>query len=48
MTVKPEDNGKFKRTKTGIGAPVERPGYPDYTAREIVRTTGDKYAVPAE
>lgn len=46
MTVKPEANGRFKRTATGIGAAVERPGYTDKAAREIVRATGDKYAVP--
>lgn len=46
MTVKPEENGRFKRTATGIGARVERPGYTDKAAREIVRATGEKYAVP--
>lgn len=48
MTVKPEANGKFKRTKTGLGARVERPGLPKKIAREIVKATGDKYAVPTE
>ena len=48
MTVKPEANGAFTRTKTGLGARVGRPGFPNKVAREIVRTTGDKYAVPAE
>ena len=48
MVVKPEDdNGVFKRTATGLGARVERPGYPEKAAREIIRATGDKYAVPA-
>jgi len=27
MAVKPDENGQFKRTKTGLGAPVERPGF---------------------
>ena len=48
MTVKPEADGVFTRTKTGLGARVERPGFPNKVAREIVRTTGDKYAVPTE
>ena len=48
MTVKPEANGAFTRTQTGLGARVGRPGFPNKVAREIVRTTGDKYAVPAE
>ena len=48
MTIKPEENGRFKRTDTGLGAKVERPGFPENTAREIVRTTGDKYLVPTE
>lgn len=48
MAVKPEKDGKFLRTKTGLGAPVERPGFPENTAREIIKQTGDRYAVPAE
>ena len=46
MAVKPEANGKFKRTKTGLGATVARPGYPDGVAREMYRINGDKYVVP--
>jgi len=48
MVVKPEENGVFKRTATGLGATVERPGTPAKYAREIVKATGDKYLVPAE
>lgn len=48
MAVKPEQDGKFARTKTGIGARVMRPGFTESTAREIVRRTGTKYEVPAE
>jgi len=48
MAVKPEKNGRFLRTKTGIGARVERPGFPESAAREIVRQAGDRYAVPTE
>ena len=48
MTIKPEENGRFKRTATGNGARVMRPGMPEKTAREIIRLTGDKYAVPTD
>lgn len=48
MAVKPTKNGKFLRTKTGLGAKVERPGFPEKVARELIRQTGDKYAVPVE
>ena len=46
MVVKPEENGRFLRTETGLGAKVERPGVPENVAREIIKATGDKYAVP--
>ena len=47
MAVKPtETDGTFKRTKTGIGARVARPGYSEYSRKELVRQTGDKYAYP--
>lgn len=46
MVVKPEENGWFLRTETGLGAKVERPGVPENVAREIIKATGDKYAVP--
>ncbi len=46
MAVKPEENGVFKRTRTGIGAPVKRPGYPKSFAKKLVKETGEKYAVP--
>lgn len=48
MAVKPEKNGKFERTATGIGATVSRPGYSDYFKHELVKQTGDKYLVPVE
>ena len=44
--MKPEDNGRFLRTETGLGAKVERQGVPENVAREIIKATGDKYAVP--
>ncbi len=43
MVVKPEENGHFKRTKTGLGAPVERPGYPSPFAKKLINETKDKY-----
>ena len=33
MAVKPEENGRFTRTKHGLGAAVKRPGYPKPFAR---------------
>ncbi len=48
MAIKPEKDGKFLRTSTGIGVPVERPGFPENTAREIIELTGDRYLVPEE
>ncbi len=46
MAVKPEKDGKFTRTKTGLGAKVARPGYPESVAKDIVRQYGSRYAVP--
>ena len=48
MIIKPEADGKFTRTKTGLGARPARPGYPAPYARHYVKQTGKKYAVPAE
>ena len=46
MAVKPEENGQFKRTATGNGATVSRPGYPKAFAKKLVKETGDWYSVP--
>jgi len=46
MIVKPEQDGKFKRTETGLGAPVKRPGYMQNFVRELIRQTGKKFEVP--
>lgn len=46
MAVKPEKDGKFERTKTGIGVAVKRPGYSDYFRHELLRQTGDRYVIP--
>ena len=48
MAVKPEKDGKFLKTPTGLGERVARPGYSDYMKHEIVKQTGDKYAVPTK
>lgn len=49
MIVKPEDeNGRFKRIKEGLGAKVERPGFTEGFARELIKQTGDKFACPEE
>ncbi len=48
MTVRPEENGRFKLTPEGIGARVSRPGYPEPFRRKLVKATGSKYEVPAE
>lgn len=48
MAIKPDEDGIFIRTETGLGATVERPGFPENVAREIVKSSGDRYAVPEE
>ena len=48
MTVKPEADGKFTRTKEDIGATVERPGYPEAFKEKLVKETGDKFEVPQD
>ncbi len=46
MAVKPEQNGRFLRTKEGIGEAVKRPGYPASFRKKLVEQTGDKFAIP--
>ena len=46
MIVKPEKDGRFERSPYGLGARPQRPGYPEKYARELIRQTGDKFAVP--
>lgn len=48
MAIKPDEDGRFIRTETGLGATVERSGFPENVAREIVKSSGDRYAVPEE
>ena len=43
MTVKPEENRQFKKTKHGLGASVKRPGYSAPYARKVISHTGDRY-----
>ena len=45
MVVKPEENGVFKRTPEGLGAPVKSPGYPESTRERIIKETGDRFKV---
>ncbi len=44
MTVKPEADGHFLRTPTGLGARVKRMGYPEQYARKVVENAPEKYA----
>lgn len=46
MAVKPEKDGKFVRTKTGLGASVKRPGYGENARKALIEQTGDKYLLP--
>ena len=46
MIIKPESDGKFSRTATGLGAKVKRPGFPTNYARELIRQTGSKFEIP--
>ena len=46
MAVKPTENGRFLRTKTGLGAKVIRQGFPENYARRLAKETGDKFKQP--
>ena len=46
MTIKPEKDGKFLRTSTGLGERVKRPSYSDYFKRELIKQSGDKFVMP--
>lgn len=48
MAERPEENGRFLRTKHGLGATVKRTGYPERTAKRLVETTGDKFLIPGQ
>ncbi len=46
MIIKPEQDGQFTRTPTGLGSRVVRPGYPERFGRELIRQTGKKFELP--
>lgn len=46
MAVKPTENGRFLRTKTGLGAKVVRQGFSENYARRLAKETGDKFKQP--
>ena len=48
MAVKPDQNGKFLRTKEGLGATVKRVGSSAAFQKKLAETTGDKFLVPTE
>ncbi len=48
MIIKPEKDGQFTRTPTGLGSRVTRPGYPEQYARELIRQTGTKFIEPEQ
>lgn len=48
MIVKPDVNGRFKRTPEGLGDKVARPGYPETYRKRLVKETGSKYECPVE
>lgn len=48
MAVKPDRNGKFLRTKEGLGATVKRVGSAAAFQKKLAETTGDKFLVPTE
>lgn len=48
MAVKPDQNGRFLRTKEGLGATVKRVGSAAAFQKKLAETTGDKFLVPTE
>ena len=48
MTVKPEKDGRFLRTKHGLGERVARPGFPSSYARKVLEVSKGRYYVPEE
>jgi dipeptidase len=47
FVVKKEENGKIKRSNTGLVDEIVRPGYPKEFWRKIAEETGERYLVPA-
>ena len=48
MIIKPEENGRFTRSKHGLGTRPVRPGYPQRFGRQLVKQSGDKFLVPEQ
>ena len=46
MIIKPEENGRFLTTPTGLGAKVIRPGYSPGVARQLIKQNGGCYEQP--
>jgi dipeptidase len=46
MAVKPDENGQFLRDAYGLGAKVQRPGYPQPYARRLTEEAGARYEIP--
>ena len=47
FVVKKEENGKIKRSNTGLVDEIVRPGYPKEFWEKIAEETGERYLVPA-
>ena len=48
MAVKPDENGRFLRTKYGLGEKVARPGFSSSYARKVLESSKGRYLVPEE
>jgi dipeptidase len=48
MAVKPDKDGRFLRTKYGLGERVSRPGFPSSYARKVLENSNNKFIVPNE
>lgn len=46
--VREEENGKFKRTKTGFKPILSKPGIPEATKRRIANETGERLVMPKQ
>ena len=48
MAVKPEKNGRFERSKYGLGARVSRPGFSSSYGRKVLENANGKFYAPEE
>lgn len=48
MVIKPEEDGKFALSPTGLPARPQRPGYPAPYARKLLQQNGGKYIYPEQ